>query len=97
MKLTLIQTDIDASRLEILCGQPRCTTCPLAQMFFRLTGRPCGVGGWSVWRVSDSPLFIELPPQMQTAVGRFYSGCQLVPQTFDFPDESWAQLIGGDA
>jgi len=34
---------------------------------------------------------------MQTAVGRVDSGCQLVPQTFDFPDESWAQLIGGGA
>ena len=97
MKLTLIQDEIDAGSLERTRGQKRCATCPMALMFTRAVGEPCGVGVFSVWRDSNSLLFIELPPQMQTAVGRFDTGCQLVPQTFDFPDESWAKLIGGGA
>jgi len=97
MKLNLTQADIDAGSLDRTRGQKRCATCPMALMFTCAVGEPCGVGAFSVWRDSNSLLFIELPPKMQTAVGRFDTGCQLVPQTFDFPDESWAQLIGGGA
>ena len=95
MKLTLIQDEIDAGSLDRTRGQKRCPTCPLALMFTRAVGEPCAVGVFSVWRVSKWSRFVDLPPKMQTAVGRFDSGCQLVPQTFDFPDESWAKLIGG--
>ena len=97
MKLTLIQIDIDAGSLERTRGQKRCPTCPLALMFTRAVGEPCAVGGSSVWRVGHWSRFVDLPPKMQTAVWRFDTGCRVDPQTFDFPDESWAQLIGGGA
>ena len=98
MKLPFIQADIDAGSHERTRGQDRCPTCPLAQMFTRLVGRPCGVSASQVWVYGPTRYTIPLTVAMIETVGiADEHESQLVPRIFDFPDESWAQLIGGDA
>ena len=97
MKLNLIQDDIDAGSHERTRGQDRCTTCPLSHMFTRLTGRLCGVSALEVWVFHLPRVDVPLTDAMRETVDMAdYGDSELVPRIFDFPDESWAKLIGGD-
>jgi len=97
MKLPFIKADIDAGSYYRTCGQDRCAECPLAHMFTRLVGRLCGVSASRVWVYGPNRYTIPLTVAMiETVDLADQHESQLVPRIFDFPDESWAKLIGGE-
>ena len=95
MKLPFTQADIDAGSLDRTRGQDRCAACPLAHMFTRLVGKLCEIDGTYIYVGSVK---VPLTAVMRKTVGiADEHESQLVPRIFNFPNNRWAQLIGGDA